>query len=98
VGLRYVFLPNGRYQGAGGTQQYGRTMTTTTAYFGDGTYSIGGNTIVLSADDGRLSMKYFRIQKSSRDSGRTWSDELCMLDPGAMGEVCYRKELAGTIR
>ena len=98
VGLRYAFLPNGRYAGAAGASQYRESLTgtgvvqTTQAYFGDGSYAFDGNTLVLTGDDHRVTRDYFRLQQVSKDFGRTWSPELCLLDPGATGEVCYRKE------
>jgi len=97
VGLRYVFLANGRYQGAGATQYRTRTsdtqvLQTTQAYFGDGAYSFEGGTIILTGDDHRRSVKSFRLEQVSKDSGHTWHDELCMADPGSKGEVCYRRE------
>jgi hypothetical protein len=97
VGLRYEFHSDGRYAGAGATQYRTRVspnevLATTTAYFGDGAYSFDGNTLVMKGDDGRVSRKSFRLQQVSKDFGRSWAAELCLLDPGASGEVCYRKE------
>jgi hypothetical protein len=92
VGLRYTFLANGRYKGAVASQHSSATVTTTQAFFGDGTYSTDGNTLVLTGDDQRRSTMFFRVQKVSKDSGQSWGDELCLLKPGATGEVCYRRE------
>jgi hypothetical protein len=92
VGLQYTFLANGRYRGAGRTRFSSESATTTQAFFGDGSYSIDGNTLVLTADNQRRSTMFFRLEKVSKDSGQTWGDQLCLLDPGAHGEVCYRKE------
>lgn len=97
VGLRYTFLANGRYAGAGATQYRTRVsstevLQTTQAYFGDGAYSFDGNTIILAGDDQKRTTYFFRLQRVSKDSGRTWTDELCLLDPRNSGEVCYRKE------
>ena len=97
LGLHYTFLPNGRYGRAGATQYRQRVsnnevLATTQAYFGDGSYAVHGNQIVLTGDDHRRSVFYFRVQQESRDSGRTWKGGLCLLDPSASGEVCYRKE------
>ena len=92
VGLRYTFLANGRYQDAAATQHTSQNITTTTGFFGDGAWSLNGNTIVLNGDDHRRSMKFIRVEQLSRDSGQTWRDQLCLLDPGATGEVCYQKE------
>jgi hypothetical protein len=92
MGLRYQFLSNGRYQGAVATQQRSRDTETTRAFFGDGAYTFDGNTIVFAGDDHRRSTDFFRLEQVSKDSGQTWGEQLCLLDPGATGEVCYRKE------
>ncbi|HXR78644.1 MAG TPA: hypothetical protein VN737_21895 [Bryobacteraceae bacterium] len=91
VGNRYEFHSDGRYAGAAARRQYSRDSVTTTAFFGDGSYSFEGNQLVLSGDDGRRSTFFFRLELASRDSGATWSDQLCLLSPGMSGEVCYRK-------
>jgi len=98
VGLHYTFLPNGRFDSTGATQyrtllNNSEMLTTTTAYFGEGSYAIHGNQMALTRDsDHRQTTLYFRVQQESRDSGRTWYDELCTLDPSMTGEVCYRKQ------
>lgn len=97
VGLRYEFKANGRYGGAGATQHRSRVsdtevLQTTQAYFGDGSYSFDGNMIVLKGDDHKRTTYFFRLEQTSKNSGNTWGDELCLLDPGASGEVCYQKE------
>jgi hypothetical protein len=97
VGHQYVFLANGRYQGAHASQYRNRisnstVQETTNAYFGDGAYSFEGNNLVLTGDDHNRSIMSFRLEQVSKDSGQTWTDELCTLDPGATGEICYRRE------
>ena len=97
VGLHYTFLPNGRYDSTGATQyrtllNNSEILETTQAYFGNGSYAIHGNQIALTGDDHRQSTYYFRVRQESRDSGRTWTDGLCLLDPSQTGEVCYRKQ------
>jgi hypothetical protein len=97
VGLRYAFAANGRYAGAAARQYTSRIsatelLQTTDAYFGDGSYSFDGNTLVMAGDDRQRTAQLFRLHQESRDNGRTWSDGMCLLDPGASGEVCYRKE------
>ena len=97
MGLHYTFLPNGRYSRAAATQSRQRVssnevLATTQGWFGDGSYAINGNQLVLTGDDHRRSVFYFRVQQESRDSGKTWKGGLCLLDSSASGEVCYHKE------
>ncbi len=97
VGLRYEFHADGRYKGAGAAQQYTvlnstEVLRTTQAYFGDGSYSFDGNSIVLTGDDKRRSAHQFRLEKESKDGGKTRMDKMCLLDPGSTGEVCYQKQ------
>jgi hypothetical protein len=97
VGLGYTFLGNGRYKSTGVTQyrtpaSNERTLETTQAFFGDGSYSFDGNTMLLDRDDHQPSTKFFRLEQVSKDSGRTWREELCLSDSESAGEVCYRKE------
>lgn len=97
VGLHYTFLANGRYASTGAAQQRTRisnteVLQTTQAYFGDGAYTFDGNSIVLTGDDHRRRTFLFRLEQQSSDSGRTWTDGLCMLEPMSTGEVCYRRE------
>ena len=97
MGLRYEFRTDGRYADAAATQYTtaisgNRALQTTQAFFGNGSYSLDGNTMVMTRDDHQRSTFFFRIEQASDDSGRTWVDELCLLTPGSSGEVCYRKE------
>lgn len=48
--------------------------------------------IVLNGDDHRRTTYFFRLQQVSKDGGQTWGDELCLMNPGSAGEVCYRTE------
>ena len=91
VGNRYEFHSDGRYAGAAARRQFSRDSVTTTAFFGDGSYSFDGNQLILTGDDGSRSTFFFRLEFASRDSGATWTDQLCLLSPGMSGEVCYRK-------
>jgi len=96
VGLQYVFHADGRYADTGATRRVSRVLPgelveTTQAYFGNGSYTFDGNQIILTGDDGRRSVKNFRLEQNSNDGGRTWVDGLCLLDPGASGEVCYKR-------
>ena len=96
VGLHYSFDGNGRYDDTGAARHVTRVsplevVVTTNAYFGNGSYTFEGNTIVFKSDDGKRTVNYFRLQQESADGGRTWSDGFCLLDPGATGEVCYQR-------
>jgi hypothetical protein len=97
LGLGYTFLANGRYKTTGVTRystpaSNEQTRETTQAFFGDGSYSFEGNELVLTGNDHQRSTEFFRLEQVSKDSGRTWRDELCLLDPRSIGEVCYRRE------
>jgi hypothetical protein len=97
VGLAYTFQANGRYARTGATQYRSRVtdttvLQTTQGFLGDGAYSFEGNTIVLTGDNHKRSAYFFCIQQVSKDGGKTWRDELCLMDPGSPGEVCYKRE------
>jgi len=94
VGLQYIFQANGRYASTGATRHYSPATSTETtqAYFGDGAYSFDGNTIVFTNNDHSRTMQFFRLEQVSKNSGQSWDEELCLLEPGSTGEVCYRKQ------
>ena len=97
VGLAYTFQANGRYASTGATQYRSRVsdttvLQTTTGFFGDGAYSFDGNMLVLKGDNNKRSSFFFRLEQVSKDGGRSWNDQLCLLTPAASGEVCYRRE------
>ncbi len=94
VGLRYTFQPDGRYDDTGAAMHVTRVspsevVRTTNAYSGNGSYSLEGNAMIFTADDGKRTMNYFRLEQVSNDGGRTWGDELCLFDPASTGEICY---------
>jgi len=88
VALRYEFSADGRYADAAGV----RRRTSTTAFFGNGSYSFDGNTLVMPDDDKRRTTAQFRIAQESKDFGARWSDTLCLLSPGGTGEGCYQRD------
>jgi hypothetical protein len=99
---QFTFSPNGRYGGASAAQNYnllasGVVQTTTQAFFGDGAYSLQGNTIAFTPDDrGRPpSAGLLRIEHESKDGGRTWTPVLYLLRistvDGKEYEVRYKK-------
>jgi hypothetical protein len=47
--------------------------------------------LVLKRDDSMRFAYFFRVEQVSRDSGRTWGDELSLMEPGASGEVSFRR-------
>jgi hypothetical protein len=98
VADRYSFAPNGRYGSAAAATYRTRispneVLATTKAFFGNGSYTIRGNTIVFTADDAknRPITRWFRLEEVSKDVGQTWRERLCILDP-ATGDVCYERE------
>jgi hypothetical protein len=88
VGLRYEFSADGRYADAAGVRQRRTTQT----FFGNGSYSFDGNTLIMTSDDRQRTTAQFRLEQESKDFGRTWTDTLCLLSPGASGEVCYNRD------
>jgi hypothetical protein len=83
---QFTFAGNGRYASAAAAQQYAllsstELLETTQAYFGNGTYSILGNTITLTHDDrkGQPERGFFRVEEESKDDGRTWTPSLYLL-------------------
>jgi hypothetical protein len=85
-GDRIVFAPNGRYASAAAAQKYVRVSLTeilriTDFSFGDGTYSISNNQILLTTDDNKNNPEtgYMRLEQESKNDGRTWTDKLYLL-------------------
>jgi hypothetical protein len=91
IGLGYIFQPGGRYTSTGATRYY-ENQKTQQVFAGSGSFAIEGPALVLTGDNGRRSMHYFRIGRLSRDNGHNWRDQLCLMDPGAQGEVCFNKQ------
>lgn len=88
VGLRYEFTADGRYADAASAARRHTTQT----FFGNGSYSFDGNTLVMTDDDKRRTTAQFRLEQESKDFGRSWTDTLCLLSPGVSGEVCYNRD------
>ena len=88
VGLGYIFTSNGRYDDLG--TYVG--PATTSAYFGKGSYSFDGNRIVLTPDGRSRTVNLFRFGQNSTDVGKTWQDQICLMDPTAADEICYRRQ------
>jgi hypothetical protein len=91
VGLRYEFTANGRYADAAASMQRTRTADIQQTFFGNGSYSFDGNTLIMTGDDGRRTAAEFRLEQQSKDFGRSWTDSLCLWTPGNSGEVCYAR-------
>jgi hypothetical protein len=86
---RMVFSGNGRYGGASASQQYNvlnsrEILTTTTAFFGDGAYSLRGNSITLSPNGRAPESGFIRLEEESKDEGRTWVETLYLLRTSAV--------------
>ncbi len=100
----YIFAANGNYQFIGA---YGTTSTTSrgandyiitksSAWKGDGTYSISGNQLTIRKYGGRDTEQVpFRFEKVNH-GGTGWKDRLYMrkisLTDGKEFEVCYEKQ------
>jgi len=78
AGDKITFAGNGRFANAAAAQQYhlgtNELITTTQAYFGNGSYTLRGNAITLVQDDKRITNGFFRVEQESKDEGRTWAD------------------------
>ena len=79
---RMVFGANGRYGGASASAQYtgvGRdVLMTTTAFFGDGAYTLRGNNITLAPDNKSRPTDhgFIRLEEESKNEGATWTEVL----------------------
>lgn len=83
AGDMITFAGNGRFANAAAAQQYhlgtNELITTTQAYFGNGSYTLRGNAITLAQDDKRTTNGFFRIEQESKDEGRTWADAFYLM-------------------
>jgi hypothetical protein len=78
-----TFAGNGRFANTAAAQQYhlgiNELITTTQAYFGNGSYTLRGNAITMKQDDGKTTPGFFRIEQESKDDGRTWADAFYLM-------------------
>jgi hypothetical protein len=78
-----TFAGNGRFANAAAAQQYhlgvNELITTTQAYFGNGSYTLQGNAITLAEDSKKITRGFFRIEQESKDDGRTWADAFYLM-------------------
>ena len=99
---RWVFAPNGRYASAAAAQRYVATsynevLSVTDAYFGNGSYTLNGASILLTSDDDKANPKkgWVRLEQESYDNGNTWTDKLYLLRTsivdGKEFEVAYSR-------
>jgi hypothetical protein len=83
AGDKITFAGNGRFANAAAAQQYhlgtNELITTTQAYFGNGSYTLRGNSITLTQDDKRTDHGFFRVEQESKDDGRTWADAFYLM-------------------
>ncbi len=102
AGDRFVFASNGRFAGAAAAQRYLRLSSTellriTDVYFGDGSYTLNGNGMMLIHDSNRNAQEsaLFRIERESKD-GRFWTEKLYLLRKSVVDnseyEVGYEKQ------
>src|SRR5437762_5895445 len=88
---QYVFTPVGRYAWSGVGQRYMglsrfETATWTSMAFGDGSYTLHGNTLTLKSDGGESEVWLIRLEQFSEDGGKSWSEKLYMMRPMS---TCY---------
>jgi hypothetical protein len=91
--VRYVFTAAGRYAEAGTMQRYMalsryETAIWTSRTFGDGSYTIRGNELVLTPDSGQPEVSRVRLEQSSQDGGRTWVEKLFLLKASMTSGNC----------
>jgi hypothetical protein len=88
-----TFAGNGRFANAAAAQQYHLSstelITTTQAYFGNGSYTLRGNSITLTQDDKRSEHGFFRLEQESKDEGRTWADVFYLMRTSAVNGEEY---------
>jgi len=100
---QFAFAANGRYGGAAAAQQYNRissteVLQTTQAFFGNGAYTLRGNTMTLTPDDRKNHPEaaFVRVEEESKDGGRSWVETLYLLRTSAVDgkeyEVSYHKK------
>ena len=93
AGDMITFAGNGRFANAAAAQQYHLTanelITTTQAYFGNGSYTLRGNSITLAQDDNRTDRGFFRVEQESKDGGRTWADVFYLMRTSAVNGEDY---------
>jgi len=98
-----IIAGNGRYANTAARQQYSRissteVLETTTAAFGNGTYTLKGNAITLIQDDRKNQPEtgFIRMEEESKDEGRTWAPILYLLRVSAVNgqdyEVRYNRK------
>jgi len=97
---QYTFTAQGRYMSTAAFRT--RTpaganlvLETTSAYFGDGRFSLRGNMLSLTPDSGRgnATSAAIHIEQESKDLGvqlgAKWTDRLCLMEGD--GEICYNR-------
>lgn len=100
AGTQFTFAANGRYADAAARQQYTLTttelLTTTQAYFGDGSYTLKGNSITLTQDGHQPEHGFVRIEEESKDGGATWTPFLYLLRTSSVDGKEYELRLHKT--
>lgn len=93
---QFTFAGNGRYASAAAAQQYrllssSELLTTTQAYFGNGSYTLKGSALTLLQDDKKSQPEnaFFRIEEESKDDGRSWVESLYLLRTSAIDGQPY---------
>jgi len=88
-----TFAGNGRFANAAAAQQYhlstNELITTTQAYFGNGSYTLRGNSITLTQDDKKITPGLFRVEQESKDDGRTWADVFYLMRTSSVNGELY---------
>lgn len=103
AGDKWVFAANGRFASASAAQRYysissSEAISVTDAYFGDGTWSLNGNAIVLTKDNDKANpgRGWIRPEQESYDNGNTWTERLYLLRTSTVDgkeyELAYHRD------
>jgi hypothetical protein len=103
AGDKWVFAGNGRFASASAAQHYysvssNEAISVTDAYFGDGSWSLDGNAIVLTKDNDKANPRkgWIRVEQESYDNGNTWAEKLYLLRTSTVDgkeyEMAYHRD------
>jgi len=96
-----TFAANGRYSNGSAHQDYNsisnsEVVATTTGAFGNGSYTLKGNSITLRPDGRQLEAGFIRLEEESKDEGRTWQPFLYLMRTSSVDgkeyEVRFRRK------
>jgi hypothetical protein len=102
AGDKWVFAANGRFASASAAQRYyissTEAISVTDAYFGDGSWSLDGQAIVLIKDNDKANPRkgWIRLEQESYDNGNNWTEHLYLMRTSTVDgkeyEVNYHRD------